>query len=142
MTQKEKYSYRASQGLCPKCGKEKNGDKKLCDACRNYLKEYRELYIKHKVCPICKKEPLFGDEKSCPECRVEKLECNSRWKVNNPERAKESHAKSNVKNKAKMRAQGLCYCGRKRGNKMYVYCERCRLKMAEHARLKRDVKNA
>lgn len=142
MTQKEKSAYRISQGLCPRCGKENTSGKYVCDSCRDYFKEYRKLFLRYGVCPECKKNQLFGDERTCPECRARKIQSNAEWKIKNPEKAKIQHNKANDKYKAKMRAQGLCICGRKRGDARYLYCERCRLKMAERERLKKEKKDA
>ena len=78
MTQKEisakHYRERKENGLCPRCGKPLDRKGFYCSSCCKVVSEYtrknREFYRKNNICPECGKNKLFGDEKTCPECRA------------------------------------------------------------------------
>lgn len=66
------YHYKAN-GICVRCG-ELNDRKNvvLCSKCQNVQynrqKEIRKWYTDNGICPVCRKEKLFGTEKRCLEC--------------------------------------------------------------------------
>ena len=68
------YQKRKENGLCRSCGKPLDREGALCKIClkdqNQYKKETRDWLLDHKICPRCGKNDLFGDEKSCPECRA------------------------------------------------------------------------
>ncbi len=68
------YRTRKENGLCPRCGKPMDRKGYLCSNClekdREYRRENRKFCREHKICPMCQKEKLFGDEKQCVLCRA------------------------------------------------------------------------
>lgn len=60
-------------GYCS-CGKLLDREGYYCTECVNKHNEYerktREFCREHGICPECRKNKLFGDEKICPECRA------------------------------------------------------------------------
>ena len=65
---------RRMNGLCQRCGKPLDREGALCKKClkeqNQYKKDTRDWLLDHKICPRCGKNDLFGDEKSCPECKA------------------------------------------------------------------------
>lgn len=83
MTQNESskklYEKRKSEGLCIRCGNERTSiSKTYCKEClikkRTYEREARAFFKNIGICPICRKNKLFGDEKSCLECRAKRIQ--------------------------------------------------------------------
>lgn len=105
MTQKElsarHYRYRKDHGLCQRCGNVLDGtNKSYCTKCvekvRKNQRENRKFYISIGICPICKKNQLFGDEKSCPECKAKRMKYKTstdKYRERNRIKSKEIHLK-------------------------------------------------
>lgn len=136
---KSKY---IAEGKCIYCGKPNDNEKsKMCLACTAKSNEYgrqaRRKLIEFGVCPLCKSEPLFGNEKSCPECRAAKTNRTEEYKKNNPEKVKVWNAKKNQnirERRAERRENGLCTeCAKElKGDECnYSICPRCRDKLAK-----------
>ena len=72
------YERRKANGQCVNCGKEMDRDGVLCIGClakANYERNAtRKLYQKYRVCPRCRKNNFFGDEKNCLECAAKQYE--------------------------------------------------------------------
>lgn len=104
---------------CPECSDKGN---------RNTMWRYN-WYIEHHVCPRCKKEKLFGDEKACPECRAKYAEAEAnRREVGGDElrKYKNEYEKSLYKRR---KEQGLCpKCGKRKPTDGYVICGVCNAK--------------
>lgn len=149
MTQKEIgarfYRKRIENGLCPKCGKPKAEGRYYCDECREKENQRhrkdRVFYQSIGICPVCKKNKLFGDEKQCIECREKnyarrkKLTEEARAAVYaaNNERAKRIYAE-----RAKA---GICTrCGKKKAVDGRKKCMRCLIEESEKKRAKYTVR--
>lgn len=114
---------RKEKGLCVKCGKcEPVENKSMCETCaekhRNYIRESRKMCREIGICPVCQKNKLFGDEKTCPECLAKKMEFPS---VKNPAPYKRKRSLYKWR-----KEQGLCTrCGKPNNNKTTVKCKTC-----------------
>lgn len=71
------YKERDEQGLCVKCCGERDNHTKQCSKCRAITNNYlRDAYSKRQIlgiCPRCGKNRLFGNEKTCIECKAKNL---------------------------------------------------------------------
>lgn len=85
MTEKERYLYRKKQGLCVKCGKEKNIPNVLCENClemqaknRKEIKQrFVEKRIANKICVDCGKPNDSENNKYyCKACSEKKRKSN------------------------------------------------------------------
>lgn len=113
---KRHYQMRKNNGLCPRCGKKLDRVGHYCSECllkvSEYQKDTRKLLQSIGICPVCRKEKLFGSEKNCPECRAKSL---SRKKFTPEQRKKyNENFKIQQKNIYKERAEkGICTrCGK------------------------------
>ena len=115
----EMYRSRKENGLCPRCGKPLDRDGHYCSEClekeREYRRETRKFCKEHRICPICHKEKLYGDEKQCILCR------ESRWEygIKNPptDQQKKRYGNRFRENQNKLYAErvskGICTrCGK------------------------------
>lgn len=72
------HERRKESGLCVQCGKPLDRDGVYCKTCCEKNNEESRLtrayYIKRGVCPMCRKNYIFGDEKRCPECSAKDSE--------------------------------------------------------------------
>lgn len=116
------YKKRAGLGVCILCGgKLDRCSAQYCTKCAEERKKTRNMYISHGVCPICKKNSIFGDEKSCPECRVKNLMYTRKANVN---RKHKSDMAKKIYNERK--AEGICVkCGKNRSENGRVKCKKC-----------------
>ena len=151
MSQKEinstLYKKRKENGLCPRCGKPLDREGHYCSKCVKYVSEYvrknREFYRKNNLCPICGKNELFGDEKSCPECRAKQQ--NRRDNFTEEQKQKYIY-KFYDKNKKRKRLiykecieKGICTkCGIRKSANGKRKCSICQEKENEYARNRRN----
>lgn len=79
---RKRYEERKASNLCVLCGKPLDREGVVCTACNSKRTAYgRELYKKLQavgICPRCGKNLLYGDEKSCVECRAKSAEAASK----------------------------------------------------------------
>lgn len=70
------YWKRKSEGLCPTCGKAKDRNGHYCSTClikqRIRQRENRAFYRENHLCTSCGKNAVFGNDKTCFECRAKK----------------------------------------------------------------------
>lgn len=99
----------------------------------------REFYISLRICPVCNKNTLYGEERACLECRARDAEYHAR-RYENPEQRKQIiHANSESKKKRKQRRrdQGLCIeCGKRRPREGIATCSICRERDNRQKRIK------
>lgn len=139
--QRKQYEYRKSNGLCPRCGKPLDREGFYCTEClkiRNqYNRENRDFFRQHNLCPVCGKVALFGNEKSCPECRAKNAEYKTNQYQSNPQHYVE-YQKSRHRILYKQRADnGVCVrCGKRKPYPGAKMCEICREKSREQKRNK------
>ena len=151
LTQKEisrrHYEKKIQNGLCGRCGGPKDREGFYCSEClkeqSKYKKETRDFFRRHNLCTICGKVAVFGNERTCPECRAKRREIVSRWIT--PEKSREYLDEN--KNRAKRiyherKAKGICTrCGKRKAERDKTRCGICLSKDAEAHRKKRDSKN-
>ena len=102
--------------------------------------EERKFYINLGICPVCTKNNLFGDEKSCLECRASntnqkliKYETDSNYR----KEFIKSVVESKKERRKRRREQGLCIeCGKNPPKIGIATCDRCRAKSNARKRMK------
>lgn len=92
----------------------------------------REFYISIHICPNCRKNELYGTEKSCPECRAKHCDQMGNWKAANPDaRKKECETHKVLYDKRK--ESGTCTkCGIRKSRTGKTQCEYCAAKSREY----------
>lgn len=138
---------RKEQGLCIDCGGKLDRDGIRCDSCNEKIKKCnREMYAwrqGHKICPKCKVNDLFGDEKVCLECNARNYAITMRSR----ERLGKEHVnkvhKEWAKNEHQKRIEkGVCTrCGKRKADKGFKTCGICRQKERNKYLEKRYRKN-
>ena len=151
LTQKEisrrHYEKKIRNNLCGRCGGPKDREGFYCSDClkeqSKYKKETRDFFRRHNLCTICGKVAVFGNERTCPECRAKRREIVSRWIT--PEKSREYLDEN--KNRAKKiyyerKAKGICTrCGKRKAERDKTRCGICLEKDAK-AHRKAYSKNA
>lgn len=86
----------------------------------------REFYQSIKVCPVCHKEKLYGEEKECINCRTNKYISLRDWRIKHPN----SYAEKRKQKYMDRVSKHLCIqCGSiLPQNDKRVMCSKCRLK--------------
>lgn len=129
---KERYHRLKDNGLCVQCGKPIDRKGARCISCLNNANsDSRETYKYYQdmgICPRCRKNKIYGDEKVCLDCSVEK----SLW--NQKKRKKDIDYKNHQewsKNAYKTdKEKGVCpRCRKRKPTDGYVVCKFCREKM-------------
>lgn len=128
---KQRYHNFKDKGLCVKCGKPKDSEYTLCESCRQksnaYVRETRKVLQSLKICPRCRKNELYGDEKQCPECAAKAYACTMLTREN--EHYNETHRIWAKKQYEIDKEKGICPRCRKRvAADGYVTCAVCREK--------------
>ena len=125
---------RKDNNLCISCGNPLDRNGVNCIDCNNKKnEEYRktkQAYIDCGICYRCRKNPIMGVEKMCPECRA-KL---ATWEENRPEDkieiAKEQIRISHAKKRQYCRENGICYnCKKRESLPNKKLCSICREKL-------------
>ena len=140
------YYRRKEAGLCINCGKPLDIAGVKCSKCRDRAnKDRRELiscYKENGICPICRKNNLFGDEKECIECSAKRYAKRMTRYNLNPEKFKEKDRIEQKKIREKRAANGLCvYCGKVKSDKNFKTCAKCRNKQKIKKRIRDAKKN-
>lgn len=148
MSEKSVYQKYRELGRCANCGKRLIGDRKgktLCTVCARkhteYIRENRKFYLENRLCPICGKEKLEGDERNCPECRCKKWIYKTNYLNSHPEQVEKKN--ENNRNRYKFRKENnLCVgCGCELKDQKYSNCEKCRIKRRMIAQRHREKGN-
>lgn len=129
---RERRIKKKEQGLCTYCNNNALPGKTMCKYHAEYKKQERLSLVKMGICPVCKKERIYGDEKRCGEC-AEKHNAQQRQRYRNDIDNYKARKKANVKARTKRyEEQGLCTkCGRNKVDKTKRWCESCRAKERE-----------
>ena len=133
---------RKEQGLCLKCGNPLDREGTYCAECRKIIneevQETRHWYQNHGICPRCRNNNLFGDEKVCPECSAKAYEYAMRSRERlGKEHYNSQHAESSKKQHHKRIKLGICTrCGKREADVGYKTCGICRVKTRNYKRLK------
>lgn len=140
---RQRYEVRKASNLCVLCGKPLDREGVVCTACNSKRTAYsRELYKKLQavgVCPRCGKNLLYGDEKSCVECRAKSAEAMSKKRATDVEKYNERQKAWRKARYEKDKKNGICTRCRKRkagpGHTTCAFCRetmrRARVKMPE-----------
>ena len=147
MSQKEisarHYRKRKENGLCVRCGVTLDRKGIYCSKClekrREYVKQTRDFYRKNHLCSVCGKNKVFGDEKTCPECRAKDQNRKDNYTQEKKDRDyKKWYENRKIKNKEihnKRIELGLCTkCGKRKADEGYRTCTKCRKKNTEYNR--------
>lgn len=136
------YKKRKSMGICVDCGGELDRQGVRCVSCRKKKteedKKSREMYRKMGVCPVCRRNKILGEEKTCPECLAQAAI------YVNKNRAKMSKAEYNSYMRSysertyrKRKESGICTrCGKRKATEGYFTCYVCRTRDTEQKRLR------
>ena len=146
MPTKDCYHKLKSEGRCTNCGKKIIGNREgmvLCEKCailesfrqKKLYYEDRDYCFKHGICPVCKRNKIFGDERNCPECRAKKYNHLTTRLENDPEyklQRQETSKRSTEKRITYRRANNLCLrCGKPLTDEYdsgFVNCKQCRVR--------------
>lgn len=91
-------------------------------------------YIKLKICPSCRKNRLFGDERSCPECAADSYE---RTMGASKEHKNKIHREWSKKTHSEMIENGICTrCRKRKADAGFKTCGICRSRRTNYKRMK------
>lgn len=136
------YINRKSNGLCPRCGKELDREGHYCSTClaktNDYQNETRVFMRSIGVCPYCRKEKLYGDERRCIECSA-KAFAYAKPLTEEQKIRYGNNFKEYQRNLYRERAdQGICTkCGKRKAKHKRKKCANCLDKESERARFYR-----
>lgn len=122
------------QGKCGQCGKKNDRENlRLCSECgaKDVKTQIatKKFLLQMGICPVCKRERILGDEKSCPECRAKGAEYKAQIREENREEYNEYMKNYHKQMYEKRKQQGLCTrCGKPLNDKRYTTCGKCRQK--------------
>ena len=87
-------------------------------------KEVYHGYIKLGICPSCRQNMLFGDERSCPECKA----INYAYQMGvDKEHKNKIHREWSKKTHAEMIEKGICNrCRKRKADGGFKTCTMCR----------------
>lgn len=126
------YYRRKEQGLCVACGKELDRTGLKCTEClKKSNATDRETYHwmqENRICPCCRKEALFSNEKSCLECRARKTNNNAIRLSRNEQEIRKQIAIRDSNRYQNRKELGLCVACGKENNSKYAVCKKCRIK--------------
>jgi len=142
---KKQREFCAKNNLCLNCKKPNYTGNCLCEDCAKKeskrRKENRSYYISVGICPTCKKNRLFGEEKTCLECKAKKANYYSTKRKDDEFRKHEYELQSEWRKRKTEECikSNLCTRCRKRepanGRKMCNFClARMRKYKADEAR--------
>ncbi|MBR2408950.1 MAG: hypothetical protein IKB07_08340 [Lachnospiraceae bacterium] len=135
---KDLYNERKKNGLCVKCGKENDTSGVRCSECKekgnkNSRRGY-SYYISIGICPRCRKEKLYGDERACLLCNADRYKRDLK---RDRERYNEIHRKSSKKIYHESSAKGICTrCNKRKAAEGQKRCKMCIEKVNEYRRKK------
>ena len=133
---------RKLNGLCIDCGNALDRDGVRCVKCNTKHNEKnkadRKWYIENGICPVCRDNFLFGDEKVCLECGASKYAetMKSRERLGR-EHYNEVHKEWSKRTHHEMIERGICTrCRKRKADYGYKTCGICRDKGRKYKRVK------
>ena len=140
--QKRLLEKRKANGLCIDCGNALDRDGVRCVKCNTKHNEKnnadRKWYIENGICPVCRDNFLFGDEKVCLECGASKYAetMKSRERLGR-EHYNEVHKEWSKRTHHEMIERGICTrCRKRKADYGYKTCSICREKIRNYNRIK------
>ncbi len=140
---KNRYLQKCKEnGLCLVCGKEKDRDGYCCTSCKEKnnkrKQEDRDWRRENRICTTCGKERVFGNEKTCLECRVKSAERRALYTSEQKEKYKKITLKRTNKVYKESLQNGICTgCNKRKAEEGRRKCRLCLNKDAERQRAKR-----
>lgn len=126
------YYRRKEQGLCVACGKELDRAGLKCfDCLQKSNKADRDTYHwlqENSICPVCRKNRLMNNEKSCLECRARKTNNNAIRMNRNEQELRKKIAIRDSNKYTKRKSLGLCVACGKDNDSEFAVCKECRIK--------------
>ena len=123
------YQNRKRNGLCPRCGRALDREGHYCKSCLEkvnaYQREKKEFCRNNKICTVCFKQKVYGNEKICPECRAKLSNRNP------PTDEQRSRYNQRFRNNQKIiyrdrKNTGICTrCGKRPAAPMRAKCQLC-----------------
>lgn len=133
--------------ICPSCGKKKDRDGYYCTNCTQKHNERqaadKKYCIEHHICTVCRKERVYGTDRTCFECREKSNTRKENYSEEQKERYKKMSEARNAEIRKLRKEKGICVaCGKRKVKSGRVRCGICLDKDAERHRLKRidDIK--
>lgn len=130
---------RAAAGLCSTCGGRLDTDGKTCSVCRKKSRNNYHWYQSIGICPVCKKEKLYGTEKTCPECKAKAaFYAALRWEKMTESEREAQRKRKNEKDKIKYhicKNSNICVkCKKRKNERNCTMCSICRVRERENDR--------
>ena len=124
---------RKDNNLCLLCGNPLDRKGVYCIKCNNEFNEehrkQKQAYIDCGICYRCRKNPIMGSEKTCPECRAKYREWSSKRPEDKKQRDKELTELSHERRRQECRDNGICYiCKKRKAEPGKKRCSICREK--------------
>lgn len=122
-----RYQERKSNGLCVQCGKANEDGRSSCPGCRarenERKRQDRIFYAAHGLCTRCGKNSVFGEDRTCFECRAKDLVSKGR---RDRDKMKKKDSEGFQRRYRARSEQGICVgCGRRRAAEGKKRCETC-----------------
>ena len=116
------------EGRCVTCGMILDREGVMCSFCNDKqnaeARKTREMYIGLGICPRCRKEPLYSNEKLCKECMAKQIANNAKYVGG----AKKNRISQKIQYQ-KLKAEGICVkCKKRKSDKGHATCSICRAK--------------
>lgn len=128
------------KGLCTGCRKPIDRVGVYCKAClikeRERHKKDRVWYIENGICPVCRKQKLFGDERSCLECSAKNYAFQQRYDKETLRKREKKYAGRRKEIREEYFKNGICFHCRKR--KIEEGKKKCRFCLDKDAELHRN----
>lgn len=129
-----------SKHICVYC--KKHNDRyeigSICSNCLGEEKKFRNMLQKEfKICPMCRKNKLYGEEKTCIECKTTRAINIKKSRDKNRDKYNEYMRDYHKKIYEYRKTNNLCtICGGKRDTEK-LKCNKCRTKEKENRQRKR-----
>lgn len=132
------YTEMRKKGMCVRC-KDSSEGKALCPKCAEaeskYAKTVRLMYLELGICPVCKRNPLTEDGKSCLPCKEKHREAMKRMRGEEKEAYQAKMRVYLKQRRERLKEKGLCVvCGKAEASERYYTCDACRLKRYEECK--------
>lgn len=132
---------RKLNGLCVNCGIKLDREGIYCKKCREKINKNetatRKWYQENGICPRCRKNKLFGDEKNCIECVSYSYTLIMPKREMNREHYNQMHREWSKRTHQEMIENGICTrCRKRKADYGYKTCGICRDKNRKYKQSK------